>query len=438
LLIVAVGVIFLLRSFGVISNRAVMWSFARYWPLLLIVLGVVRFVEYLWARQRNQPYPGVGAGSVVFVIFLILFGAAATAGSRVDWGRVDIDPDNDWSDSLGIFGTRYDFTDSFAQPMPAATLVKVLSARGDISIASSPDDEAHVVVHKYVRSHSQDDANRFDKATHMKFQQQGTLWLLDLTAESFSDGRFDLVLQVPSRYPLSVTVQRGDLNISQRQGDVELEVHHGDIATEDIKGNVLLRPHRNDVSAKSIQGNLTIDGDAGDTTVSDVTGTLTFSTGVSGDIELSHIGGTVHFRSSRTDLQFAKLDGDLNMDSTDLHANSLTGPFTLNTQTKDVHLDDVSGSIHIDDRRGDIEVGTKAPLGNVDITTTGGEISISLPEKPGFQVDAQSDSGEIQTDFGLNTNNESNNATARGTVGKGGPQVRLRTNRGTIQIRKIG
>jgi len=433
LLIAAIGVIFLLRNFGVISYHSFSWWFIRYWPVLLIIWGAVKFLEYLWARQHNQPYPGIGAGGVVFVIFLIIIGATATAASRLDWGWVD--SDGDW-DGLGIFGTRYEFTQSFAQPMPVVTQVKVLSEHGDISITPSPDDQAHVVVHKYVRRHSQDEANQFDHSTSAKFQQQGTVWLLDLTGGDFHEGRFDITLQVPSKCPLSVVAQRGDLEVSQLHSDLDLEANHGGISAEQITGDAILRPHRNDVTVKNVTGNVTIDGDVGDSTVSEIAGSLTFSTGFSGDIELSHIAGPLHFKSSRTDLQLGKLEGDLNMDSGDLRANSITGPFTLTTQTKDVHLDDVSGSIRIDDRRGDIEVQAKAPLGNVDISTTGGEISVSLPAQPGFQVDAESDSGEIQSDYSLSINNQTNNATASGSVGKGGPQVRLRTNRGTIQIHK--
>ena len=435
LLVAGIGVIFLLRNFGVISYQNFGWWFARYWPVLLILWGAVKFLEYLWARQRNEPYPGVGAGGVVFLVFLIVFGLGATGASRMDWGWVDFESGDDWG-GMGIFGTRYDFTQSFAQPMPAATQVRVLSARGDITVTPSPDDQAHVVVHKFTRDDSQDAANRFNDSTQAKFEQQGTVWLLDLTAGTFSRGRFNLVLQVPSKYAVSLVARRGDIHISQMQADVELETDHGDIITEQIKGNALLRPHRHDVTARNISADVTIDGDVGDSTVSDVGGALTFNTGFSGDIALSHIAGQVRFKSQRTDLQFNKLDGDLNMDGSDLHASSLAGPFTLTTQTKDVHLEGVTGSVHIEDHRGDVEVQTKEPLGNVDISTTGGEINISLPEKGGFQVDAESDGGEIQSDFGVSINNDRNNATATGTVGKGGPQIRLKTNRGTIQIHR--
>jgi DUF4097 and DUF4098 domain-containing protein YvlB len=436
LLIAGIGVVFLLRNLGVISYRNFGWWFSRYWPLLLILWGVVKFLEYLWARQRNEPYPGIGGGGVVFLVFLIIFGLGATGASRMDWGWVDIDPGDDWGDNLGIFGTRYDFTESFTQPMPTGTQVRVLSSRGNITIIPSPDDQAHVVVHKYTRDHSQDAANQFNNSTHSKFEQQGTVWLLDLTGGNFSSGRFDLEVQVPPRYALSLVATRGDIRASQMQADVDLEADRGEISVEEIKGNAFLHPHRHDVTAKNISGNVNIEGDVGDSTISDVGGSLTLSTGVSGDIALSHITGQVHFKSLRTDLQFSKLDGELNMNSGDLHANSLAGPFTLSTQTKDVRLEDVTGSIHIEDHRGDIDVQAKAPLGNVDITTTGGEINISLPEQAGFQVDAESKGGEIQSDFGLTINNDKDDATATGAVGKGGPQVRLKTNRGTIQIHK--
>ena len=70
LLVAGIGVIFLLHNFGVLHQQNFRLLFANYWPLLLILWGVVKFGEYLWARQHNQPYPGIGAGGVVFIVFL--------------------------------------------------------------------------------------------------------------------------------------------------------------------------------------------------------------------------------------------------------------------------------------------------------------------------------------------------------------------------------
>jgi hypothetical protein len=39
-------------------------------------------------------------------------------------------------------------------------------------------------------------------------------------------------------------------------------------------------------------------------------------------------------------------------------------------------------------------------------------------------------------DFSVSVDNQRKDASARATIGKGGPDIRLRTDRGTIQIRK--
>src|SRR5215471_226537 len=274
LLIVAIGIIILLSNLGYISRRAMFLWFAHYWPVILIVWGAAKFIEYLIARSRNEPYPGIGGGGVVFVVFLILFGMSATGASRMNWGWVNIDPGEDWGD-WGWFGTRYEFTQNFATPMPTGTQVRILSARGDITITPSPDNDAHAFIHKYVRGNSQDEANQFNNATQAKFEQQGSVWLLDMTGGSFPQGRFNLELQVPPKYAVSLVSRRGDIRVSQIQADVEVETSHGEITVEQIKGNALLREHRGDINAKRVNGNLNVDGDVGDSTVSDVGGTLT-------------------------------------------------------------------------------------------------------------------------------------------------------------------
>jgi DUF4097 and DUF4098 domain-containing protein YvlB len=435
LFIAAIGVVLLLANLGVISWHNFGWWFARYWPLLLIFWGVVKFAEYFWARSHNEPAPGIGGGGVVFLVFLVFFGLAATSASRANWSWVDNDPGNDW-DALGIFGTRYDFTTTVTQPMLSGNQVRIVSPRGNITITPSPDDQAHLFVHKYTRSHSQAEANQFDNATHPTFQQQGSLWLLDLDTTAYHQGRFDMELQLPAKYSVSLVNRRGDIHISQMQADIDIETSHGDITAEQIKGNAVLRLDHGDVTAKGINGNLSVDGDVGDSNVADVSGLLSFSGSYTGDIQLSHVGNQVRFRSIRTDLQFAKLDGDLHMDRGSFQANALAGPLVLRTDAKEIHMQDATGDLQIEDRRGDVEVQAKAPIGNVAISTTGGEIDLKLPDSAGFQVDAQSDGGSIQSDYSLNINNDRHNATATGSVGNGKSQVKLRTNRGTIEIRK--
>ena len=432
LLLVTIGVLFLLRNIGVIHYNTIGWWFARYWPLLLIIWGVTRLVEYLWARRVGEPAPRIGAGGVVLLVFLIMTGMAASQATRINWGAWQFD--DEFGD--GIFGTKYEFTENSSQPVQAGATIKVLGTRGNINVTPSPDDQAHAFIHKYVRTDSQNEANQLNDSTHPKFEVQGGTLVLEMVSGNFEHGRFDLDLQVPRSSPLSVTTQRGDIRVSQRDKDVELDTARGDIFVEDTKGNASVRLRHGDVTVKSVTGNVNVDGTVGDSNVSDIGGTLTFSGSYTGDVQLSHVAKEVRFSSIRTALQLAKLDGDLTMDRGDFRANSITGPLRLNTQTKDIDVKNVSGDVHIENTRGSIEVHTTMPLGKVEIINRAGEINLGVPEKAGFQVDAESDNGEIVTDFQLSVNNAGRNATASGMVGKGCPSMRLKTNRGTIQIHK--
>src|ERR1043166_2479738 len=89
LVVVGIGVIFLLRNLGVISYHTLGWWFARYWPALLIFWGLIKLIEYLEAKRSGRPAPGIGAGGVVFLIFLVMSGWAATRASRVNWQAIE-------------------------------------------------------------------------------------------------------------------------------------------------------------------------------------------------------------------------------------------------------------------------------------------------------------------------------------------------------------
>jgi DUF4097 and DUF4098 domain-containing protein YvlB len=408
----------------------------HYWPLLLIIWGVAKLLEHLWARQRGEPTPRLGAGGIVLLVFVIMFGTFATSTANWNWRGIgdQMGADPDWGN---WFGQHYDFTDNFAQPLAGGSEIKILAARGDISVTASEDNQVHAVVRKSVRSDSQESANRLNESTRPKFIQQGNVWLLDLTSGDFEKARFDLDLQLPKQVTLSLSTRRGNLSVSEHDGNVDLTTDRGDLSADNIKGTASLHLRHGTVTVKQITGNVQVDGEVDDGTVSDVSGTLDFNAGYNGNVELSHIGQRLHFKSVRTDLQLAKLDGEISMGHGGLRANSVAGPVKLTTRSNEVHLEDVSGEVEVENRNGVVAIRPKAPLGNIDISNAHGGIELDMPESTGFRLDAQSTNGKIDVnDFGVNVDNERANPSARATIGKGGPDIRLRTDRGSIQVRK--
>jgi len=436
LVLITLGVLFLLRTTNVIPGERLHDWFARYWPLLLILWGVAKLLEHLWARHRGEPTPRLGAGGIVFLVFFIMMAGGFTATKDWDWGRFW----GDWNfdSDFDFFTSHYDFNDNFDQALAGGTQLKVTCNRGDISVTASKDNQAHAVVHKSVASGSQQEASRMNDATHPRFTQQGSVWMLDLTGGDFDHERFSLELQLPGAVPLSLATRRGNLSVTDRDGNVELYTEHGDASVERVKGDASLQVRSGSVTARNVTGNLQVNGILRDGVISDVGGALDFDVRLfTGDVQLSHLGKPFHVKSLTFDLQSAKLDGDLSLRHGDVRGNSLVGPLRLSTRSAEVRLDGVSGDVNLENRNSVVELHAKEPLGNIEVTNVNSGIELELPPNASFTLDAENRDGNIDvSDFPLTVDNNRRDTSARGTVGKGGPEIRLRTTRGTIQIRK--
>ena len=90
-ILIGVGVCFLLANMHVISASRIGWLFATWWPLLLILLGVIRIVEYAIARSEGGPAPRLGGGAVALLVVFVVLGVV---GNRVqdDPGAAPQDP----------------------------------------------------------------------------------------------------------------------------------------------------------------------------------------------------------------------------------------------------------------------------------------------------------------------------------------------------------
>jgi len=191
------------------------------------------------------------------------------------------------------------------------------------------------------------------------------------------------------------------------------------------------------VRATNIKGDVSVDGRVDDTTISDVSGEVRLSGDFFGQMNLAKVAKSVSFHSSRTEMQMARLDGDLTMESGDLRARAIIGPMHLTTRAKDIHIEDVSGNLKIDNSNGVVEYRAGKGLGDIEINNQRGTVQVMLPKSAAFQIDARTTRGEIETDFpAIQVKSEHNSQSASGTVGSGGPQVKLTNDRGDVQIRQ--
>ncbi|HUK86623.1 MAG TPA: DUF5668 domain-containing protein, partial [Terriglobales bacterium] len=128
IILILLGVLFLLRNLGY-PLPLLRW-FALYWPLLIILWGVLKALEYWQARREGAPAPGIGPGGVFLLIMIILCGLIANRAYSVNWTGVRDNLELSDSDFIGLFGNSYDFTEEQQQAFPAGASLTVASERG--------------------------------------------------------------------------------------------------------------------------------------------------------------------------------------------------------------------------------------------------------------------------------------------------------------------
>src|SRR5712691_465264 len=82
--LIILGIVFLLETMGVLHWQGLGHLFARFWPVLLIIWGVIKLLEYQRAQREGTRPPGIGVGGVFLLIFIICAGLAATQATRVN------------------------------------------------------------------------------------------------------------------------------------------------------------------------------------------------------------------------------------------------------------------------------------------------------------------------------------------------------------------
>src|ERR1022692_3658253 len=83
--LILMGILFLLGTMGIMDIHHLGSLFARFWPALLILWGVLKLIEYEQAKRYGQPARGIAVGGVFLMLFLIGAGLIATQASRLDW-----------------------------------------------------------------------------------------------------------------------------------------------------------------------------------------------------------------------------------------------------------------------------------------------------------------------------------------------------------------
>ncbi len=445
LLLIAMGVVFLLIQIGRMAPQHLWDWYARWWPSLFLVAGVILLAEWGWDQYRQsdatQPqYRRTLGGGVFTLLFLV-----AIAGFGANQARMHLQ-DNGWyrgwhlnPDDIDQFlGDKHESDQTLDLALPAGTAVEVMNPRGDVTLSGTSDDgHIHIAVHKQVYSRSDSDAEA--KAQRLSPSTNTSGSTLMLSFPTVEGARADLVVTMPGTTPITVTSNHGDIHVASVKAAVTATANHGDIELSAVSGPATahLNNSGSSIAAHSLGSGLMVQGHAQDVTLTDVAGPVSIEGEYFGTTHLQRIAGTVHFRTSRTDLQMQRLDGEIEISPhMELHADQVLGPLVLTTSNRNINLDRVAGDVSVTNKNGSIDLTVTPAIGAITLLNKNGSVKAILPTHAGFSVEASTVDGDISSDFGLNSSGSESHKALNGTVGAGGPAVRITTTHGDISLNK--
>jgi DUF4097 and DUF4098 domain-containing protein YvlB len=214
-----------------------------------------------------------------------------------------------------------------------------------------------------------------------------------------SSVRFDV--EVPAETAVNVHTSGGGISIEALRLPAKIETSGGGIEVRDLVGDLQADTSGGSIHLRDIKGRSRVETSGG-------------------GIEATNLEGPLKAETSGGSVSLERISGDI-------HAHSSGGGIHIREAGGRVDADTSGGSIEASFARGNSRGGS--------LESSGGGISVSLDPAVGLSIDAHGNS--VSSDLPLTVQGEISRRSLRGTLGKGGESLRLRTSGGSVRIRAL-
>lgn len=439
ILLITIGILLLGWTYG---HLHIGTFFRHWWPLILVVWGLVKFYERTIAQRQGRTSGWITAGEIFLVVGLFcLIGVVVI----VDLVREKVSGTGGWGRITEEIGNPFSY-DLDVPPLtvPANAHVQISVPRGDITVRPSVEPQIRVTGKKQVKSWNEQAAEKLAESLKVEISKDGDTYVVSPASSAQGDSRFsfDLEVGVPKKADVNVKTEKGNVHVSELATGVAITTQKGDIEVSDTGGSVTIDTQGGDTTVSDTKGDVKIAGKGGEVSVVNATGGFTLNGEFYGPIRAEKVAKGVRFISRRTDFTLTQLTGHMEIGSGNFEVVDAPGNLTLRTSQSDVKIENPGGRVSVDNRNGNIEVRySTVPKEDIQLTNSSSEITLSLPGNTSFEVTADCHSCDINSDFSgpnLNkTTTQSGDSHIEGKYGTGRPiKIVVRTSYGSITIRK--
>jgi hypothetical protein len=265
---------------------------------------------------------------------------------------------------------------------------------GSIDVKSWNKGEVKIDATKISRASTLDKAKENAGLIKIEVEKEGNT--LRIKTEYPDEGKIfgRRSLNVSVKYSLVIPA-KASVKIDSVTGGVNLEKIGGAVKVNIVTGGIVVKKADKGVDCETVTGKIELQNITGDAFIETVTGRITASQ-IKGSIKANVVTGRIELKDVS---EASVVDG-----------NTVTGRVIY------------EGKINRD--------------GRYTLKTHTGRIEMTLPADSGFDLEANTFSGSIETDFDIKVSGKISKKRISGVVNKGGPLVKLSTFSGSVYLKK--
>jgi len=461
LALVALGGVLLARNLG---YEIPIWSgIARYWPVLIILWGLLKLVDYYRFRNDAERRALFSAGEIALLVLVIFAGSAITVAANISPQLRDLFQYGD-IDLWDVTGNNYEYTEHHEMDAPAGAVIEVVNRYGNINITPNDADRIVVDVNKTVRAVNREDADRLSQEFGFSIRQEGGLYRIVSNFDrdqALSQGRrfrTSLTIRAPSRSLLRVENRNGRVHVERLAGNQTIRNAQGEVVIREINGALDVENRYGNVRVEAVTGGLNLQNRNGRVEIADVGGDAKIDNGYAGvvargvggsltvenrngRVEISEVKGSATVSNSYGAIIAADVQGELKISGRNngVEVHRVAGDVSVESSFQNIQVRDVKGAIRVNNRNGDVRISlAEPPVRDISVSSEFSNVRFELPARSSFLIEGRTRFGQIESEFdALNVTSDGPARSVSGRTGAGGPRIRIDTRNGNIRIASV-
>ena len=394
LLWVALGLLFLVHNFG--YGPDFWWLLGHYWPVLLILLGLGKILEYFLKREAVS----IRVGEIIGILVLLLIGSMISRTFTGDLGQIigemPIEIGGTSMRPGQWIGESHTYSEEVAYTLGSTMPIRIENSYGSVSVTPGSDREIRVRLKKVIYG-DEAGARSFAAEIHLQGETEGqtgppaTLkaeaepgmkadarrFAVRTNRESFSSRHYsfntDMEVLVPKNSQVQVINSFGKVQATGIDGKLELSTTHGSLELRDCTGQFDVSDHYGECLLANLKGDLHVDG-RGRVYVENVKGDVTVKDEYS-PVEIQNVDGKLSVTSTESSLSVQHVTKPVVIDArgTQVQVRDLRDSLKIATSHRDVEISEVASQVSIESRYATLNL--KAIAGDIDINSSSDSVS---------------------------------------------------------------